>query len=82
MRFCRKEGIIRAMESVDIHLLQLRYAHTRVMKTSIFRRLRNSIETYGQIVPALVVEDTEKSLSLLMDICVYGRLRLVGRIRF
>jgi len=53
------------MESVDIHLLQLRYAHTRVMKTSVFRRLRNSIETYGQIVPALVVEDDEKKLVLI-----------------
>ena len=53
------------MESVDIHLLQLRYAHTRVMKTSVFRRLRNSIEIYGQIVPALVVEDDEKKLVLI-----------------
>jgi len=52
-------------KAVDIHLLELRYAHTRVMKTSGFRRLRNSIETYGQIVPALVVEDTKKKLVLI-----------------
>jgi len=51
--------------AVDIHLLDLRYAHTRVVKPSAFRRLQNSIETYGQIVPALVVEDTEKRLVLI-----------------
>lgn len=51
--------------AVDIHLLELRYAHTRVIKPAVLRRLRNSIETYGQIVPALVVEDTEKRLVLI-----------------
>ena len=51
--------------AVDIHLLELRYAHTRVIKPAALRRLRNSIETYGQIVPALVVEDAEKKLVLI-----------------
>jgi len=51
--------------AVDIHLLELRYAHTRVIKPAAFRRLRNSIEAYGQIVPALVVEDADKKLVLI-----------------
>ncbi|EFK06323.1 conserved hypothetical protein, partial [delta proteobacterium NaphS2] len=51
--------------TVDIHLLELRYAHCRIMNHQALKQLRDSIETYGQIVPALVV--TEKDKLILVD---------------
>ncbi|EFK11259.1 conserved hypothetical protein, partial [delta proteobacterium NaphS2] len=36
--------------TVDIHLLELRYAHCRIMNHQALKQLRDSIETYGQIV--------------------------------
>ena len=55
---------------IDIHLLELRYSHTRVSNDQAFRRLRTSIERYGQLVPALVVKEGDKFI--LID----GYLRL------
>jgi len=49
-----------SIRAVDIHLLDLRYAHTRVLNPSAFRRLRDSIEIHGQIVPAMVVKEGER----------------------
>ena len=55
---------------IDIHLLELRYIHTRVSNEQTLRRLRKSIERYGQLVPALVVKEQDKFV--LID----GYLRL------
>lgn len=67
--------------TVDIHLLELRYAHCRIMNHRALKRLRDSIETYGQIVPALVV--TEKQKLILIDgylrvraLCACGKDRI------
>jgi len=56
---------VESIRTVDIHLLELRYAHCRIMNPSALKRLRDSIEAYGQIVPALVV--TEKEKLILVD---------------
>jgi len=55
---------------IDIHLLELRYSHTRVNNAQTFGRLRTSIERYGQLVPALVVKERDRFI--LVD----GYLRL------
>ncbi len=55
---------------VDIHLLDLRYAHTRIQNVKVLARMQNSISRYGQIVPALAVP--EKNTFILID----GYLRL------
>ena len=41
-----------AIKEVDIHLLDMRYAHTRIKNEQALARMQNSISRYGQIVPA------------------------------
>jgi ParB family chromosome partitioning protein len=55
---------------IDIHLLDLRYAHTRIKNASALAKMQNSITRYGQIVPALAVP--ENNNFILID----GYLRL------
>lgn len=59
-----------AIMEIDIHLLDLRYAHTRIKNDAALARMRNSIGRYGQIVPALAV--VENDGFILID----GYLRL------
>ena len=55
---------------VDIHLLDLRYEHTRIKDAKVLARMQNSIMRYGQIMPAVAVPDG--SNFILVD----GYLRL------
>ena len=55
---------------IDIHLVDLRYAHTRTKNATVLARMQNSITRYGQIVPALAVPENNKFI--LID----GYLRL------
>jgi len=55
---------------IDIHLLDLRYSHTRIKNATVLAKMQNSINCYGQIVPALAV--AEKNNFILID----GYLRL------
>ena len=55
---------------IDIHLLDLRYAHTRIKNDMVLAKMQNSITRYGQIVPALAVP--ENNNFILID----GYLRL------
>jgi len=55
---------------IDIHLLDLRYAHTRIKNAAALAKMQNSIIRYGQIVPALAVP--ENNNFILID----GYLRL------
>ena len=48
------------INEVDIHLLDLRYSHTRIQNGKILVTLTNSIRSYGQIVPALVVSEQDR----------------------
>ncbi len=57
---------------VDIHLLDLRYAHTRIRNTTVLGKMQNSISRYGQIVPVLAV--AEHNSFILID----GYLRLAA----
>ena len=58
------------IKEMDIHLLDLRYRHTRIKNDKILVTLTNSIQAYGQIVPALVVSEQDRYI--LID--VYKRL--------
>ncbi len=55
---------------IDLHLLDLRYAHTRAKNEAALVRMQKSIHRYGQIVPGLAVP--EKGKFILID----GYLRL------
>lgn len=59
-----------AIKEVDIHLLDRRYAHTRIKNAQALARMQNSISRYGQIVPAHAV--LENGRFILID----GYLRL------
>jgi len=48
------------INEVDIHLLDLRYRHTRIKNDKTLVTLTNSIQAYGQIVPALVVSEQDR----------------------
>ena len=69
------ENLIR---EVDFHLLDLRYSHTRINNPKALLRMQNSINTYGQIVPALAI--LEKDRFVLIDGYLrYGALQACGR---
>lgn len=55
---------------IDFHLMELRYADTRIKNAAALARMQNSIARYGQIVPALAVAESNKFI--LID----GYLRL------
>jgi len=55
---------------IDFHLLDLRYGHTRITDGKALVKMQNSINSYGQLVPALAVP--EKNKFILID----GYLRL------
>ena len=48
------------INEVDMHLLDLRYSHTRIKNDKTLVTLTNSIQIYGQIVPALVVSEQDR----------------------
>ncbi len=60
------------IREVDFHLLDLPYSHTRIKSDKALAKMQNSINVYGQIVPALVV--SEKDRFVLID----GHLRLLA----
>src|SRR5215813_9513073 len=55
---------------IDLHLLDLRFAGTRVVEPRVVERLARSIERDGQIVPCIVVPDAPATAA-------DGRARLV-----
>jgi ParB family chromosome partitioning protein len=50
---------------IDLHQIELRYAHTRVKNETILRKLRRSIDCYGQITPVLVVPNKDNRFVLI-----------------
>lgn len=58
------------IREVDFHLLDLRYSHTRIKSEKMLVTMQNSINSYGQLVPAIVVPEEDKFI--LID----GHLRL------
>ncbi len=55
---------------VDLHLLDLRYGHTRIKNDLALAKMEKSINNYGQIVPVLAI--AYKDIFILID----GFLRL------
>lgn len=53
------------ISNVDFHLLDLRYGHTRINNAKTLATLQNSINIYGQLVPAFAVH--EKDRYILID---------------
>ena len=52
-------------KEIELHQVELRYAHTRVRNETVLRRLRRSIECYGQITPVLVVPNKDNRFVLI-----------------
>ena len=52
----------KSIQEIDFHLLDLRYKHTRIHNDKTLLSLQNSIQEYGQIVPALAVAEQEKCI--------------------
>jgi ParB/RepB/Spo0J family partition protein len=69
------ENLIR---EVDFHLLDLRYSHTRINNPKALLRMQNSINTYGQIVPALAILEKERFV-LIDGYLRYRALKACGR---
>ena len=63
---------------IDLHLIDLRYAHARLIETGAVERLAHSIEQYGQLLPCIVVADAER-LVLLDGYRRIAALRRLGR---
>ena len=49
-----------SIREVDFHRLDLRYSHTRIKNKKAQLRMQNSINTYGQIVPALAIQELDR----------------------
>jgi len=63
---------------VDFHLLDLRYKHIRVNNPNVLLRMQNSITTYGQIVPAMVIKEQDRFV-LIDGYLRYRALKACGR---
>jgi len=66
------------IREVDFHLLELRYSHTRINNQKALFRMQNSINTYGQIVPALAIREKDRFV-LIDGYLRYGALKSCGR---
>ena len=66
------------IKEVDLHLLELRYSHTRVNNPMALLRMQNSINTYGQMVPALVIKKKDRFV-LIDGYLRYRALKACGR---
>ncbi len=60
-------------DHLDLHLLELRYEHTRVHNEAAFTRLRRSMEKSGQLRPVVVVPDQAGRFVLIDG---YQRVRI------
>ena len=60
-------------DHLDLHLLELRYEHTRVHNEPAFIRLRRSMEKSGQLRPVVVVPDKSGRFVLIDG---YQRVRI------
>lgn len=70
MRYIYDMDTAQKILEIDLHLLDLRYGHTRIKNAKSLARMQNSITRYGQIVPVLAVP--ENNNFILID----GYLRL------
>jgi len=66
-------------ENVDLHLLELRYAHIRVKNEARVRRLADSISRHGQLEAMLTVSSEENQLILVDGYQRYAALKYLGK---
>lgn len=69
------ENLIR---EVDFHLLDLRYSHTRIKAKKALFKMQNSINIFGQIVPAQAIQEKDRFV-LIDGYLRYGALKACGR---
>jgi ParB/RepB/Spo0J family partition protein len=66
-------------EIVDLHLLELRYAHIRVKNEARVRRLADSISRHGQLEAMLTVASEENRLILVDGYQRHAALKYLGQ---
>jgi len=66
-------------ETVDLHLLELRYAHIRVKNEARVRRLADSISRHGQLEAMLTVESQDNRLILVDGYQRHAALKYLGQ---
>lgn len=66
-------------QTVDLHLLELRYAHIRIKNEARVRRLADSISRHGQIEALLTVPGQDRRLILVDGYQRYAALRYLGQ---
>jgi len=66
-------------KTIDLHLLELRYAHIRVKNEARMRRLADSISRHGQLEAMLTVKGEDNRLILVDGYQRYAALRYLGQ---
>ena len=66
-------------QTVDLHLLELRYAHIRVKNEPRVRRLADSISRHGQLEAMLTVEGEDNRLILVDGYQRHAALKYLGQ---
>ena len=66
-------------EKIDLHLLELRYAHIRVKHEARVRRLADSISRHGQLEAMLAVKSQNNRLILVDGYQRHAALKYLGR---
>lgn len=66
-------------EKVDLHLLELRYAHIRVKNEARVRRLADSISRHGQLEAMLTVKSQDNRLILVDGYQRHAALKYLGQ---
>jgi ParB-like chromosome segregation protein Spo0J len=64
---------------LDLHRLELRFAHLRIVDAPAVQRLANSIEEHGQLVECVAAGDPGDARLVLID--GYRRVAALGRLR-
>ena len=66
-------------QTVDLHLLELRYAHIRVKNEARVRRLADSISRHGQLEAMVTVESQDNRLILVDGYQRHAALKYLGQ---
>lgn len=66
-------------QTVDLHLLELRYAHIRVKNEARVRRLADSISRHGQLEAMVAVSSEDNQLILVDGYFRYAALKYLGK---
>jgi ParB/RepB/Spo0J family partition protein len=73
------ENITKELLTVEHHCLNLQYAHLRFHKASARDRLANSIEQNGQLMPVIVVPDSQQKWIIIDGYLRVQALKRLGK---